>query len=47
MVLLRLPAAICSLSSLKMPEVEVLMTGSVDLLVEGPASAWLLTVSLA
>ena len=47
MVLLRLPAAICSLSSLTMSEVGVLMTGIVDLLVEGPASAWLLTVSLA
>ena len=34
-----LPAAICSLLSSTMPEVEVLTTGSVDLLVEGPASA--------
>ena len=47
MVLLRLPAAICSLLSSTMPEVGVLATGSVDLLVEGPASAWLLTVLLA
>ena len=42
-----LPAAICSSLSSTMPEVGVLATGSVDLLVEGPASAWLLTVSLA
>ena len=47
MVLLGLPAAICSSSLSTMPEVGVLATGSVDLLVEGPASAWLLTVSLA
>ena len=47
MVLLGLPAAICSLSSSMMLEVGVLMTGSVDLLVEGPASAWLSTVLLA
>ena len=39
MVLLELSAAICSLSSSMMSEVEVLMTGIVDLLVEGPASA--------
>ena len=39
MVSLRLPAAICLLSLSMMPEVEVLATGSVDLLVEGPASA--------
>ena len=47
MVLLGLPAAIYLSSSSTMPEVGVLATGSVDLLVEGPASAWLLTVSLA
>ena len=34
-----LPAAICSSLSITMSEVEVLMTDSVDLLVEGPASA--------
>ena len=47
MVSLGLPAAICSSLLSMMPEVGVLATGSVDLLVEGPASAWLLTVLLA
>ena len=47
MVLSGLPAAICSLLSSTMSEVGVLTTGIVDLLVEGPASAWLSTVSLA
>ena len=47
MVLSGLPAAICSSSSLTMSEVGVSTAGSVDLLVEGPASAWLSTVLLA
>ena len=39
MMLSELSAAICLLPSSTMSEVEVLMTDSVDLLVEGPASA--------
>ena len=39
MVLSGLLAAICLSLLSTMPEVGVLMTGSVDLLVEGPASA--------
>ena len=39
MVLSELPAAICSSLLSTMSEVGVLMTGIVDLLVEGPASA--------